>query len=381
MGLFLTEPLRRPPCSLLSITLVTRNMQAKLFGRRERDFLHERNAPMQRAVFSETIIPTAILLLALRFSKRSSMSRNVVAAAYLRLVILMAGLFAVSLQSKSLLADESKAVSHRIMVCEYSDKAHRLVEIDGDGKVAWEHKFPAIAVCFRMTGDSKVVFADGGSPTGIVEVDRKNKTTFDYRANCEQVLTCDVLSNGNFLVAEQGPCQAVEVNAKGEVVSTVKLSTTEKAAHRQLRCLHRLANGHLLACHEAEGVVREYDAEGKPVWEYPNVTNVFEALRLSNGNTLIGCGTDKRVIEVTPEKKVVWELTAADKPELNLAWITSLQVLKNGNVVVANFLRGQEGKGAHAFEITRDEKKTVVWKYDAHDVVRSITMVRVLDNE
>lgn len=278
-------------------------------------------------------------------------------------------------------ADESEEVSHRIMVCEYSDAAHRLVEISTEGKLTWEHKFPSIAVCFRMTAEGRVVFADGGNPTGIQEIDRKNKATFDYRAKCEQVLTCDVLPNGNFLLAEQGPCQAVEVNAQGEIVSTVKLSTTEKAAHGQLRCLHRLANGNLLACHEVEGVVREYDADGMIVWEFPNVTNVFEALRLPSGNTLIGCGTDKRIIEVTPEKKIVWELTAADVPELNLSWITSLQVLKNGNLVIANFLRGQEGKGAHAFEVTHDEKKKVVWKFAAHDIVKSITMVRVLDDE
>ncbi len=278
-------------------------------------------------------------------------------------------------------ADESEEVSHRIMVCEYSDAAHRLVEISTEGKLTWEHKFPSIAVCFRMTAEGRVVFADGGNPTGIQEIDRNNKATFDYRAKCEQVLTCDVLPNGNFLLAEQGPCQAVEVNAQGEIVSTVKLTTTEKAAHGQLRCLHRLANGNLLACHEVEGVVREYDADGMIVWEFPNVTNVFEALRLPSGNTLIGCGTDKRIIEVTPEKKIVWELTAADVPELNLSWITSLQVLKNGNLVIANFLRGQEGKGAHAFEVTHDEKKKVVWKFAAHDIVKSITMVRVLDDE
>jgi hypothetical protein len=194
-------------------------------------------------------------------------------------------------------------------------------------------------------------------------------------------MTCDVLPNGNFLLAEQGPCQAVEVSREGKIISTVKLSTTEQAAHRQLRCLHRLEDGHLLACHEGEAVVREYDADGKTVWEYPHVTNVYEALRLPSGNTLIGCGTDKRIIEVTPEKKIVWELTAADAPELNLSWITSLQVLKNGNLVIANFLRGQEGKGAHALEVTHDEHKKIVWKYADHDVVKSITMVRVLDDE
>jgi hypothetical protein len=277
------------------------------------------------------------------------------------------------------IAAPEEPVKHRIMLCEYSAAAHRLVELSADGKLVWEQKFPSIAVCFRMTKDGKVVFADGGSPTGIQEVDRNHKVVFDYRAKCEQVLACDTLPNGNFLVAEQGPCQAVEVNSKGEIVSTVKLDTTEKGAHRQLRCIHRLENGHILACHEAEAVVREYDRDGKSVWEYPQVTNVFEALRLSNGNTLIGCGTDKRVVEVTPDKQIVWEMTAADVPELNLSWITSLQVLKNGNIVVANFLRGQEGKGAHAFEVTHDKMKKVVWKYADHAVVKSITMIRILD--
>ncbi len=273
----------------------------------------------------------------------------------------------------------AKPVTPRIMVCEYSGAAHRLAEFSPEGKLTWEHKFPSIAVCFRLAGEGRVVFADGGSPTGIQVVDRQGKVVLDYRSKCEQILACDVLPNGNFLLAEQGPCQAVEVNPKGEIVSTVKLQTTEKGAHRQLRCLHQLENGHLLACHEAEGVVREYDRDGKSVWEYPNVTNVFEALRLGNGNTLIGCGTDRRVIEVAPDKKIVWELKAADVPELNLTWITGLQVLKNGNLVVANFLRGQEGQGAHAFEVTRDQKKTVVWKFADHGIVKSITMVRVLD--
>jgi outer membrane protein assembly factor BamB len=267
------------------------------------------------------------------------------------------------------------------MVCEYSDAAHRLAEIAPNGKLLWEHKFPSIAVCFRMATGDDVVFADGGSPTGVQQVNRDHIIVFDYRAKCEQVLTCDRLENGNLLIGEQGPCQAVEVNPSGEVVSKVKLKTTEQAAHRQLRCLHRLENGNILACHEAEGVVREYDRDGNTIWEYPNVTNVFEALRLPSGNTLIGCGTDKRVVEVTPDKKIVWELTAAEAPELNLTWITSLQVLKNGNFVIANFLRGQEGKGVHAFEVTHDAQKRIVWKYADHDLVKSITMVRVLDDE
>ncbi len=275
----------------------------------------------------------------------------------------------------------SNPIKHRIMVCEYSGAAHRLVEIDPEGKLAWEHKFPSYAVCFRLADGGNVLFADGGSPTGVQGVDRDHKVVFDYPAKCEQVLCFDRLANGNIVLAEQGPCEAVEVNPQGEVVSTVKLATTEQGAHRQTRCVHKLQNGNILACHEAEAVVREYDPSGTPVWEYPGVSDVFEALRLPGGNTLIAAGTQKRVLEVTPEKKIVWELTAADVPELNLTWITSLQVLGSGNLVVANFLRGQEGHGAHAFEVTRDAEKKIVWKYAEHDLVKSITMVRVLDDK
>jgi hypothetical protein len=46
---------------------------------------------------------------------------------------------------------------------------------------------------------------------------------------------------------------------------------------------------------------------------------------------------------------------------------------------VGNFVRGQEGHGAHAFEVTRD--KRVVWKFADHEMVKSMTMLRVLDDE
>ena len=37
-------------------------------------------------------------------------------------------------------ATAAEPVTHRIMVCEYSEAGHRLVEIGPDGKLAWEHK-------------------------------------------------------------------------------------------------------------------------------------------------------------------------------------------------------------------------------------------------
>jgi hypothetical protein len=283
----------------------------------------------------------------------------------------------VVLAASSALAAEP--IKHRLMIAEYGKGPNRLVELDADGKLVSEHKFPSIAVIFDVLPDGHILYAFGGNPTGVAEIDRDQKTVWKYISKCPQVLGCERLPNGNTLIGEQGPCQAVEVDPDGKVVHITKLTTTEKGYHLQVRNLHKLANGNILAAHEGEGAVREVDPEGTVVWEYKNVTNAGDARRLANGNTLISCGTQKRIIEVTPKGEIVWEFGAADAPELNLTWITNLQVLKNGNYLAGNFLRGQEGKGAHAFEVTRE--KRVVWTMANHDLFKSITTVRALDDK
>ena len=167
------------------------------------------------------------------------------------------------------------------------------------------------------------------------------------------------------------------MSTKGEVVRVTPLPTSHASYHLQVRNIHKLPNGNILAAHEGEGAVREVDVAGKVIWEYPGVQNVGDAQRLKNGNTLISCGTKKRVIEVTTDKQIVWQFTAADAPELNLTWVSSIQQLPNGNLLIGNFLRGQEGKGAHALEVTREKK--VVWKWDDHSLIESLTTVRAVD--
>jgi hypothetical protein len=284
--------------------------------------------------------------------------------------------FTVGVMSLDLFAAESH-VQHRLMFFEYGKGPNRLLELDASGKVVWEHKPPSLAVLFQVLPNGNVLYAYGGKPTGVREVTRKGEQVWNYVSQCPQVLGCERLRNGNTLVAEQGPCQAVEVSPKGEVVRVTPLKTSHEGYHLQVRNIHKLANGNILAAHEGEGAVREVDVDGKLVWEYTGVENAGDAQRLPNGNTLISCGTQKRVIEVTPDKKIAWQFTAADAPDLNITWVSSIQQLPNGHLLVGNFLRGQEGKGAHAFEVTRDKK--VVWKWDDHSFIKSLTTVRALD--
>jgi hypothetical protein len=270
-------------------------------------------------------------------------------------------------------------VQHRLMFFEYGNCPNRFVELDAQGRIVREFKPRSIAVIFQVLPNGNVVYAYGGKPTGVVELNSKNKTVWNYVSKCPQVLGCERLSNGNTLVAEQGPCQVVEVDRRGEIVHITKLSTNQEAYHLQVRNVHRLKNGDILAAHEGEGAIREYDPHSRIVWGYAGVPNTGDAIRLENGNTLISGATQKRLIEVTPGGKIVWQFNAADAPELNLTWVSSIQILKNGNYLVGNFLRGQEGKGAHAFEVTRGKK--VVWTFADHKQFKSVTTVRAVEDK
>ena len=274
------------------------------------------------------------------------------------------------------LASAQESSKRRLLLTEYGKGPNRFVELDADGKLGWEFKPPSITVIFQVLANGNIVFGYGGQPTGVREITSRGETVFDYVSKSHQVFGCERLANGNTLVAEQEPCQAVEVNPKGEIVHVTPLTTKVEGFHLQVRNVHKLENGNILAAHEGEGAVREVDPQGKVVWEYTGVTNTGEAQRLANGNTLICCGTQKRLIEVTPDKQIAWEFKAEDAPELNITWVSSVQQLKNGNLLVGNFLRGQEGNGAHAFEVTRDKK--VVWKWADHSFIKSLTTVRAL---
>ncbi|HJT78743.1 MAG TPA: hypothetical protein VJ739_16180, partial [Gemmataceae bacterium] len=76
-------------------------------------------------------------------------------------------------------------------------------------------------------------------------------------------------------------------------------------------------------------------------------------------NTLIAAGNGNRVIEVSPQGKVVWSIEHDELPGIRLAWVTTLQVLPDGNVIVGNCHAGPDNP--QLFEVTRG--KRVVWSF------------------
>lgn len=271
------------------------------------------------------------------------------------------------------------APKRRVLAADYS--THRIAIIGADGAVEWEHPIDAIHD-LQLLPNGHVLFQT--TWTRIVEVDPSSgEVVWEYdssAANGNQGKRVEVhsfqrLPSGDTMIAESGPGRIIEVDAEDNLRRQVALKIDHPDPHRDTRLVRKLSSGNYLVTHEGDGAVREYDGDGNVVWEYavplfekePRGGHdasawgnaVFAAERLANGNTLIATGNGHSVIEVTPQKEIVWHLKQDDLPGVTLAWVTTLQSLPNGNLIVGNCHAGP--KNPQIVEVTRD--KQLVWQF------------------
>ncbi len=225
--------------------------------------------------------------------------------------------------------------------------------VDERGKIAWQ-------VAAERPQDVWVLKSGNilfSHVKGAREVTRDKKTVWEYAtAAGNEVHACQPLPDGIVMVAESGPMRIVEVDRQGKIVRKVQLVTQCKNTHGQMRAARKLASGNYLVGQYSDGAVREYDPQGKIVWEFGQKM-AFGGIRLPGGNTLVATGDDHRIVEVDKDGKVVWEVRENDLPGSPLRFVAGLQRLPNGNTVVCNWGgHGHVGAQPQIVEITPDKK-------------------------
>jgi hypothetical protein len=155
------------------------------------------------------------------------------------------------------------------------------------------------------------------------------------------------------------------------------VSTTDpKQIHGQFRRVRVTAQGTYLASFLAMDRVVEYDKNFKEIWSY-DIPSPWAAIRLKNGNTLITDEKDVLTREVNPKGETVWELSKKDIPPQY--WYENAQSatrLANGNTIICS--RGGTNQGPQLVEVTPDKK--VVWVMQDWANFGPATAVQVLDD-
>ena len=147
--------------------------------------------------------------------------------------------------------------------------------------------------------------------------------------------------------------------------------------HGQFRRARYTARGTYLVPVFGMGFVVEYDKNFNEIWRY-KIKQPWAAIRLKNGNTLITDEADNLTREVNPKGETVWEFKGSELPaayRLASASQTATR-LANGNTIFTS--RGDNGKGPQLVEVTPDKK--VVWVLQDWKTLGSATAVQILDD-
>jgi hypothetical protein len=260
------------------------------------------------------------------------------------------------------------------------DSKQRLALVNADGKIEWEYKVGPIHAA-HVLANGNLLFQVNWSRVVEVTFDDKKEIVWEYDASKRpenagkhvEVHAFQRLENGDTMIAESGSTRILEVAKDGKITKQFPMKVSASSGHSDTRQVVKLKNGHYLAAHEHDGMVREYDTDGKVVWEYavplfgrkpagghgPEAFGnaVFGVQRLENGNTLIGTGNGHSVLEVTPKGEIVWKIEQNDLTGIQLAWVCGVERLANGNTRFVNCHAGPNAP--QLIEVNANKK--LVW--------------------
>jgi hypothetical protein len=214
----------------------------------------------------------------------------------------------------------------------------------------------------------------------IAEVTPGKKVVWRYDApKGSEIHACQPIGLNKVMFIINGlPPQLMVVNIKtNKVVVKHALPAPSKTdmVHGQFRRARYTAQGTYLIPFLEMSQVVEYDKHFKQIWRY-DIKSPWAAIRLQNGNTLITDEQDILTREVSPNKKTIWELRPSELPEAyRFVNTQSATRLANGNTVICS--RGGDVHGPQLVEVTPEKK--VVWVLQDWANLGPATSVQILD--
>lgn len=229
--------------------------------------------------------------------------------------------------------------THGVLVSD--ERGNRILIINSDGDIVWEYgKFGSLQANklknpkFAQFSGQNILITDTGN-SKVIEVNNKKETVWQFgtgeSAYSNQTLDnpsdCTKLQNGNYLITDTGNKRVIEVNPLGQIVWQYGDLKDTKMFGKSL-----------------------FSLVGKSTYQ---LFTPVSSQRLDNGNTLISDIGNQKIIEVSPDRKTVWQYPPKKIEKKDFCGANFVSRTSNSNVMFTL---------DKVYEINQDG--TLIWIYN-----------------
>lgn len=271
-----------------------------------------------------------------------------------------------------------------LMVASMKGLGSQLCWVNRDGTI--QRKLPLSGSCFdvkQLTGGQFLITYR----TKVIRMDQTGKELWSYVATKGgEIMNAWVKANGT---TEIGMChpggpRVITADTQGQKVGELIMEVSEGGPHGQTRKIIPVGDDIFLYCpmFGREREIREIDRDGAIRKRFKlSGGYVFDMQRLANGNTLLGCGSGRRVVEIDGDGKTIWETTKDDLGKVKVLFVSSVERLPNGNTLFCNLrIHVEKEKDLPpqplVVEVTPDKK--VAWQLGPRDDITGVFWARLL---
>lgn len=252
-----------------------------------------------------------------------------------------------------------------------------------EGKVVWSYTNPLrgeLGDCSRLE-NGNILFSRQFGASEITP-DKKIVWNYDGPPGTEIHTTWPVDRDRVLIMQNGDPARVMIINKRsGRTETSLELPTRNpKGVHGQFRHVRMTPQGRFLVAHLDLGKVVEYDRRGKELWSV-EAPSAWAAVRLKNGNTLISGNQHGYVREVNRRGEIVWEIKKDELPGIPLYTVQEVTRLANGNTLINNWVGSVPQQDwptvVQLIEVTPDKK--VVWALRDWSTLGPASSTQLLD--
>ncbi|QZT38043.1 hypothetical protein K5X82_03870 [Halosquirtibacter xylanolyticus] len=255
---------------------------------------------------------------------------------------------------------------------------NKIVRYDLDNqKITWSHSLEKGQECNEVSQPSKsTVLYSYRKGAKLIDLDHNVLWNYDTPKGTE-LQSASMTNDGNILLGQCGtPATIMEYSKDGKLLSKTTFETGLKKAHAQLRRVRKTSRDTYLVPIFGNGQVWEIAKSGDVLRKVTVGGVPFSVVEISNDHWMVSCGDGHYLLEINPSSsEVLSKIEQNDIEDIPLRFVAESVRLSSGNTLICNW-------GGHARKLKRvaslmevTPEKKVVWSIALSDSLGMVSSV------